>query len=167
MKLETNRLDIIPLSAHQLKLLTEDIERFEQELKCQYCGEDMEGFILQLFKGQIEVVQKHSENYLWHTFWLFRLKNENKFIGSACFKNAPSDNSEVEIGYGINKNFENKGYTTEAIKAMCEWALSQPFVTKIIAETDKVNIPSQRVLRKCNMEIYKETDECYWWQLTK
>lgn len=50
---------------------------------------------------------------------------------------------------------------------MCEWALKQPSVIKIVAETEKENVPSQRVLKKCNMKIYKEIEECYWWELTK
>lgn len=73
----------------------------------------------------------------------------------------------MEIGYGINNSFENLGYTTEAVNAMCKWALKQPSVTKIIAETEKTNIPSQRVLKKCNMKMYKETENCYWWELPK
>jgi len=166
MKLVTERLEIIPIDYNQLKLLTENVLQFERELNCKYCGEKMEGIILNIFKAQIELVRKNNENYFWYTFWLFKIKNEGKFIGSACFKNSPDNNCQVEIGYGINEKFQNKGYTTEAIKAMCEWALKQPLVSKVVAETEKGNIPSQKVLEKCNMIIFKETEECYWWQLT-
>lgn len=166
MKLETDRLEIIPLNYNQLKLLTEDVDQFERELNCQYCGEEMEGIILDIFKGQVEIVEKNRESYFWHTFWLFRIKNEGKFIGSACFKNSPDDKGEVEIGYGINENFRNYGYTTEAVSAMCKWAFKRPNVTRILAQTEKGNIASQKVLRKCNMKIFKETEKRYWWQLT-
>lgn len=165
MKLETERLEIIPLNYNQLNLLTENVIQFERELNCKYCGEEMEGIIADIFKAQIQLVQKNSKNYFWYTFWLFKIKNEGKFIGSACFKNSPDDNDQVEIGYGTNKEFQNYGYTTEAVNAMCEWALKQPSVSKVVAETEKDNIPSQKVLKKCNMEIFKETEECYWWQL--
>lgn len=53
------------------------------------------------------------------------------------------------------------------MNAMDEWALKQPSVIKTVAETEKENVPSQRVLKKCNMKIYKEIEECYWWELTK
>ena len=167
MKLKTERLELIPLNAYQLKLLTEDIIQFEKEIQCQYCGEEIEGGILKIFRGQIEVIKTNHGDYLWHTFWLFKLRNTDKFIGSASFKNIPSDRGEVEIGYGINKKFENYGYTTEAVNAMCEWALKQPGVKKIVAETEKGNIKSQRVLEKCKMIQFKETEDCYWWELTK
>lgn len=164
MTLETERLILIPLKGDQLKLLTENIAKFEKELNCEYYGEEMEGEILEIFEGQVEIV-KNNNNYIWHTFWLFKMKNESKFIGSACFKGEPSKNGDVEIGYGINKNYENRGYTTEAVKAMCEWALKQHHVTKVIAETEKDNFASHKILEKCNMKQYKETTDCYWWQL--
>lgn len=167
MKLETDRLEIIPLNADQLRLVTDNMIQFEQSMDCQYCGEAMEGIILRIFKGQIEAVLKNCQDYLWHTFWLFKLKHEEKFIGSACFKNSPKAHGEVEIGYGINQKFGNFGYTTEAVNAMCEWALKQPMVTKITAETDKENIPSQRVLQKCNMKMFKETEKHYWYELIR
>lgn len=167
MNLETNRLTIILLSAQQLKLLTNDTAQFEEELNCKYCGEKLEGILLEIFKGQAEIVEKNSENYLWHTFWFFKLKDEEKFIGSAAFKNAPDNDGQVEIGYGINEIFQNRGYTTEAVNAMCNWVLDQPSICKVIAETQKDNIESQRVLEKCNMKKFKETDECYWWELGK
>jgi RimJ/RimL family protein N-acetyltransferase len=50
---------------------------------------------------------------------------------------------------------------------MCNWALQQSCVTKVVAETEKDNIPSQKVLKKCNMKIFKETKECFWWELGK
>lgn len=165
MKLETNRLEIVALDEYYLKLITEDISRFEKELNCEYCGEEMKGIILQIFKNQIEVVKQNRDNYIWHTFWLFKLKSENKFIGSACFKNISYKDAQAEIGYGINTEFENQGYTTEAVDAMCKWALSKANIAKIIAETEIDNIPSQRVLKKCNMRIFKETEGCYWWEL--
>lgn len=34
MKIETDRLEIIPLNEDQLKLLIEDVDGFEQELDC-------------------------------------------------------------------------------------------------------------------------------------
>ena len=167
MKLETNRLEIVPLNSHELKLITENINEFEKELNCKYCGEEMDWIILKIFKSQIPLVQNNSEDYLWHTFWLFKLKNEEKFIGSACFKSIPDVNGEVEIGYGINENYKSNGYTTEAVTAMCKWALKHSSVTKVLAETEKNNIQSQRVLEKCDMKIFKETEDYYWWSLTK
>lgn len=125
----------------------------------------MKGIMLEIFRGQVKAIRNNNKDYLWHTVWLFKLKKDNKFIGSACFKNAPDEKKQVEIGYGINSIFSNLGYTTEAIGAICKWALDQPTVEAIVAETEKNNIPSQKVLKKCDMKIFKETKDCYWWIL--
>ncbi|EDK34760.1 GNAT family N-acetyltransferase [Clostridium kluyveri] len=56
-------------------------------------------------------------------------------------------------------------YMTEVVKSMCQWALSDKKVLRVIAGTDKNNIASQRVLKKCSFIIYDEDHENYLWQL--
>ena len=70
-------------------------------------------------------------------------------IGSLSFKGI-SENGIVEIGYGINDGYENKGYTTEAVGAVVKWAAKQPNVNQIEAEAEESNPASIRVLEKCN-----------------
>ena len=68
-------------------------------------------------------------------------------MGDLCFKGLP-ETGHPEIGYGIEPEFWNQGYTTEAVRAACCWALQQPGVSAIEAETDPGNAASQAVLRK-------------------
>ncbi|MCU0079807.1 GNAT family N-acetyltransferase [Extibacter muris] len=42
----------------------------------------------------------------------------------------PDMNQEVEIGYGLGKEFEHSGYMPEAVQAMCKWALEQENVAQ-------------------------------------
>lgn len=53
----------------------------------------------------------------------------------------------------------------EAAKAMCEWALKQNDVTSVIAETESDSFASQRILKCCGFEKYKEEEETIWWKL--
>ena len=163
-KIETERLTIIPLAPQELRLLLDNMKAFEQQLNCAYDGEPLDGHLLDIMNGQYIVMVNDTDNYIWHTFWQIILKSSNTIIGSMCFKGLPDVNGEVEIGYGINSPYENNNYTTEAVQEMCEWALKQPSVKGVIAETEKDNIASQRVLQKCSMTIYKETDTCFWWK---
>ena len=71
---------------------------------------------------------------------------------------------EVEIGYGLGKEFEHNGYMTEAVQAMCKWALKQENVSHIIAETDIDGFASQRILQRCGF-VEKRREETIWWQL--
>ncbi len=163
-ELGTERLTVFPLTPPQLRLLLDDVKAFEQELACTYDGEPLTGFIYNIMDGQYKVIVDDIDNYLWHTFWMILHNKSNVVIGSMCFKGLPDANSDVEIGYGINTPYQNNNYITEAVKAIRNWAIQQPIVKGFIAETEKDNIASQRVLQKCSMKIYKETDTCFWWR---
>ena len=70
----------------------------------------------------------------------------------------PNENGEVEIGYGLGKAYRRNGYMTEAIKAMCEWALKQTGVSAVIAQTDFDGFASQKVLERCGFKKYSEAE---------
>lgn len=162
--IETERMTLIPLDQNGLRMLLEDMSALEKKLDIQYRGEPIAEHFRWILRGQLTAVINHPDTWYWHTFWLFRRREDGVVMGSACFKNDPKDGA-VEIGYGINSGFEGWGYTTEAVKAMCQWAFVQPGVRKVIAETDKDNIASQRVLQKCGMKRFDETEESYWWSV--
>lgn len=164
MILETKRLYLIPLTANQLELWTYNIPALEKELNCVYQGDVMKGEFLDIVKMQLNITRKDEKNYLFHSFWLLMLKDKRIIIGATDFKNIPNKYGEVEIGYGLNSAYEHNGYMTEAVIKMCSWALNQPNVCSIIAETEKYNISSYHVLERCNMKLYKETDISYWWR---
>lgn len=85
-------------------------------------------------------------------------------VGSADFKDIPNANAEVEIGYGLGKEFEHNGYMTEAVKAMCKLAVKQNGVKNIIAETDLDSFASQRILERVGFKKYYEANTI-WWRL--
>lgn len=162
--LQTERLELIPLTAKQLKLLIEDITALEAELNCHYQAEPLEGFFLEIVKGQLAITEQDPTNFMWHSFWLIIRKNDRIVVGSADFKDIPNRNNEVEIGYGLGKKFEHNGYMTEATKGICDWALSQKGVSNIIAETDLDGFASQRILQRCGFKEYARGETC-WWKL--
>jgi RimJ/RimL family protein N-acetyltransferase len=141
MMIETDRLYLIPLTANQLKLWIEDIPALEKELNCSYQAEPMEGVFLHIVKGQYEITVNVELNYLYHSFWFLVRKTDRIVIGSVDFKGFPNADGEVEIGYGLGKEFEHNGYMTEAVQAMCHWAMEQELISHVIAETDIGNIP--------------------------
>jgi RimJ/RimL family protein N-acetyltransferase len=54
---------------------------------------------------------------------------------------------------------------TEAVIVLLHWALIQPMVTAVIAETDKNNKASQKVIGKVGMKFYYETEREIWWRI--
>lgn len=69
MIIQTERLELIPLTPNQLKLWIKDVPALEKELDCTYKAESMEGFFLEIVKGQYEITRKDPNNYLWHSFF--------------------------------------------------------------------------------------------------
>lgn len=165
MNLETNRLKIIPLSITQFSLLLEGIDKMESELKLSPSGEKFDEHTQAAMSVLYEEALNNLNDYLWYTNWQIIFTSENKSIGSACFMKKPDESGCVEIGYGINTEYRNKGYATEAIQTICSWALSQPTVKIIIAETEKENYASHKVLQRCGMTIYNESDQSFFWRL--
>lgn len=164
MMIETSRLYLIPLTANQLKLWIEDIPALEKELNCSYHAEPMEGVFLDIVKEQFEITARDEPNYLYHSFWFLVRKTDRIVVGSADFKDLPNADGEVEIGYGLGKEFEHNGYMTEAVQAMCQWAMKQERIFHVIAETDIAGIQSQRILERCNFKQYKK-EKTLWWKL--
>ena len=164
MKIETERLELHVLDAHQMRLWLDDIPQLEKELDCSYKAEPMEGFFRTIVEKQATITEENSKEYFWHSFWFLIRKNDRTVVGSADFKRPPDENGEVEIGYGLGKEFEHNGYMTEAVRAMCAWAKVQPEVKYIIAETEPENIRSQNILRRCGFEETSR-DESIWWRL--
>lgn len=95
--------------------------------------------------------------------WLVIEKMSNLAIGDMGFKGRPSAASTVEIGYGIAPAFQNKGYATEAVSKLLEWAFSQN-VAIVSAECLQDNLPSIRVLEKLGMKQVEQQGSMLYWQ---
>ena len=88
----------------------------------------------------------HSDQWEWYAIWMIERK-DGTHIGELCFKGL-SEAGSAEIGYGIAEDYQGCGYATEAVSALVDWALKQPGVSCVTAETEESNIASQRVLQK-------------------
>lgn len=83
-------------------------------------------------------------------------------IGGIGFKSAPNESGEVEIGYGVSQSYQGRGVASEAVLAVCDFA--RHGARFVIAETDRDNVASQRVLEKCGFSCHEETDQMLRWR---
>lgn len=130
--LKTKRLILSPMSEEEILGMIEQEE--SEELR-------------QAYQEMLEGCRKDPENHIWYAPWKMVLKQDGTMIGDVDFK-GPAKNHAVEIGYGVQKPYEGKGYTTEAVKAMIDWAFSNEDVIFVEAETAPDNKASQRILEK-------------------
>ena len=74
-------------------------------------------------------------------------------IGDIGFHAPPDELGEVSIGFGIVPAARRRGYAVEALRVVLDWALGQPEVRSVHADTDLVNLASQRVLLGAGMQV--------------
>lgn len=95
--------------------------------------------------------------------WYFVVSDETAgervLIGDGGFKGPPAADGSVEIGYSVLARFRNKGYATEAVKALVMWAFEHPQVKRVVAEALAENQASIRVLDKAGFTAVGEGSE--------
>lgn len=78
----------------------------------------------------------------------FYSKENKKVIGAGSIK-YDEDTKAYELGYNLNRKFWNKGYATEASKAIIQWAYQTLNARDFVAAHVTANIASGKVLLKC------------------
>ena len=165
--LETKKLKLIPLDVLNLRYSIEDRRKMESNLGVKISDTELEEPVKEAMRTSLKMVLENKKDYLWFTSWEIILKKENRIIGGLCFKGSPDEKGRVEIGYGMQEEYRCKGYATETVKELITWAFSFNNVTEIIAETEKDNLPSHRVLEKIGMQKYEENEKMFWWRINK
>jgi RimJ/RimL family protein N-acetyltransferase len=80
--------------------------------------------------------------------WVITMKETGTLMGMIDVRLEPHAN----LGYVLAQPYWNKGYTTEAVKAVVEWAMGQEEICRVWAVCDVENIASARVLAKAGLE---------------
>jgi ribosomal-protein-alanine N-acetyltransferase len=91
------------------------------------------------------------------------ISGEEVGAGLAGFKGIPDAAGVTEIGYGIAPSYQNKGYMSEAIRALVDWALSQP-TCKAVTATTVENPASRRLLEKLGARLVTEDAASTSWE---
>lgn len=164
MEVSTKRLRLIPLNAKYLELLINEEETVETELSLSSHEVFLDEELRQALKFRLSKVLEDEENYIWYTNWLIVSKEKNCIVGGIMLKGLPNEQGEVVIGYYTFPQYQGMGYMTETVRMMKDWLLRQSSVKYVIADTDKNNIASHRVLQKAGATLYSESEELYFWR---
>ena len=96
MMIETERLQLIPLTPDQLRLWVTDMAELESELGVVYDAEPMEGIFLKIVEGQCGITEKDEAHYVYHTFWfLVRMVPRITAVSENTLAAAPEWNSQI------------------------------------------------------------------------
>lgn len=164
MILETKRLLIRAMNPDELVKYSANINPFSDSHVTIAKNEIDEQLRPVLLSKVIPEVRSNKQDYLFYTLWLMIEKKFNLSIGSIMFKGLPDAEGRAEIGYGTHQEFQNKGFMTEAVGALCSWAFETGKVSSIIAETAKDNPASFGVLENNSFTKFKENDKYFYWE---
>ena len=92
-------------------------------------------------RRDMQVIGGAVNFYVW-------LLDTDQFIGRVYIHKKAELDGEVEIGYGISGEYRNKGYATEAAKALVRFAFEQVGLGELCAIVRPENTASRRVIEK-------------------
>ncbi|MEO8149997.1 MAG: GNAT family N-acetyltransferase [Bacteroidia bacterium] len=165
MIIETQRLKLIPLTHNQLKLYLEQNILLNDELEIKINKLDLHPELSEAIEQTLlPNTSAQKKNYLHCTLWAMILIENNVMIGSFLFADTPNAAGEIEIGYGIDVAYRNRGYLSETLAAVAAWTKTQPEIKMIIAQTDENNLPSVQALIKNKFVQYKKQESQVWFK---
>ena len=165
--LRTSRLLLIPLTLSQLQLYLTNLPALEAELDLSISRDVLTERVKGAIRKKIEkMIRMDEAHYPWQTYWLIIVSADKFGAGLAGFKGVPDATGSTEIGYGIDPNYQNQGYMSEAVKALVDWALGHSFCNTVTA-TAVENPASRRLLEKLGAQLVEENKESSSWRIDR
>jgi len=163
----THRLLLVPLTSSQLQLCLTNLPTLEAEIGLSISRDVQTKRVQRAIRTKLKKMEKIDEvHHLWQTYWLIVISVDNFGAGLAGFKGVPNENGSTEIGYGIDPAYRNKGYTSEAVQALVDWALEHPFCKAVTATTVE-NPASRRLLEKLGAHLVAKDGLSTSWEFVK
>jgi RimJ/RimL family protein N-acetyltransferase len=95
-------------------------------------------------------------------FYRITRASDGRAIGGIGFKSRPEHGS-VEIGYGLAPSARGSGYAAEAAAALLTVATSHG-LDRVVADTDRGNIASQRTLERAGFTCRRDEADLYFYE---
>jgi GNAT superfamily N-acetyltransferase len=163
--LSTPRLSLVCLTEFQLECCLYNLPELEADLGMPIASDAIDDNVIRAMGlKMLKMSSMHPERHPWQTYWLIVVKEASIGAGFIGFKGYPNAEGETEIGYGISPQYQGKGYMTEAVRALCDWAFSHPFVSAVTATT-VTNPASNRVLEKVGAQIVSVDESSTNWKI--
>jgi len=146
MKLITKRLILRPLKDSDAKSIVEniddlDVSKWLLAVPYPYKLKDAKDWIK---KNKENWREKNKDDYSFG----IELKEEKKIIGGIGIHKINKFQGKANIGYWIGKKYWRKGYGTEALKAILDFAFKKLKLRRIEAEVFVGNSSSGKLLEK-------------------
>ncbi|HPI98578.1 MAG TPA: GNAT family N-acetyltransferase [Synergistales bacterium] len=163
LTIEGDRINLVMLTMEDLLLWLHDPPALTRRMGITNLEEKLNDQMEKVFRSKIDQIFHDRDNIFWYTYFAVVVKDINTTIGLVGFKGTPDRNGWSEIGYGINPAFQNQGYATEMVRILRDWSFRNTSIKAIFAETERINIPSRKVLEKTGFRRIEEDEEMIRW----
>jgi [ribosomal protein S5]-alanine N-acetyltransferase len=161
LKIETERLELIA----ETRELAEAQAAGRRQLAAAIRAEVPEGWppegtaeALLMFAAHLRRDPTLAGWLVWYWILVDPATGSRTLIGDGGFTSPPVDGM-VATGYELLPAYRGKGYATEAVRALVDWAFAHPEVRKVVAETLPDNEPSIRVLQRTGFRRARKSSE--------
>lgn len=97
------------------------------------------------------IIAKYDKNT--PSQWVLVLKENSKVIGIAGFIEVDFQSARGEIAYVLSPDFQNRGYMTEALRAIVHYGFTEMKLHRIQAKCEIDNYGSEKVMQKLGMQL--------------
>lgn len=165
--IRSRRLRLVPCSLAVAEAVLLDRGKAQLLLRLdfhrEWPGPDTRDF----FPYYVHLLRRDPELLPWGV-WLMALDGPNgPVIGDLGFKGPPDERGVIDVGYSVVPEERAKGYATEAMRALIDWAFGSPMVKTLTADCEQANPASAAVLEKIGMELDGKKRHLLHWKMTR
>ncbi|HKG57649.1 MAG TPA: GNAT family N-acetyltransferase [Candidatus Limnocylindrales bacterium] len=146
--IRTERLELVSFSPEVMRaVLDGDLARASQKLGATVPG-DLRERLGELFLIRLDDIDRDASVQPWvaRAIVLTDELGVRRLVGSVGFHGPPNDDGRVEIGYHVEPGFRRRGFATEAVRALLEWAWREHRISRYRASVAPTNVASLAVV---------------------
>jgi ribosomal-protein-alanine N-acetyltransferase len=155
----TERLELLPITLPMIEAVFVGDRSRAESLAGARLPEAWPGRALveRAFSADPALIAADPERRLWGDRLMIARRNEDgggerRVVGSVIFHGRPDEGGVAEVGYGVERESQGRGFATEATRASVAWALAQELCHAVQATTYPWHTASLRVIEKLGMQ---------------
>jgi ribosomal-protein-alanine N-acetyltransferase len=144
------RLELVSFSTRAMRaVLSDDFATAEAELGAAV-PRGLKERLGELFEARLAEVDADPSLLPWvaRAIVLTNGKGVRRVVGSIGFHGAPNDTGQVEIGYHVESPYRRRGFATEAVRGLIDWAVREHDVRRFRASVAPSNAPSLAIMSR-------------------
>ncbi|MEH2181661.1 GNAT family N-acetyltransferase [Nostoc sp.] len=165
LHITTQRLELLPCSLEVAQaVVTRNKPQVEKLLGVWVPDDWYASEVLDFFPMYAQMLVDDPSQLGWG-IWLMIHVADSTLIGDLGFGGKPDRTGTVEMGYEVLSAYRQQGFAFEAVKALVDFAFTQPELKRIIAHSPEDHVASIRILEKLGMQQIARDENLLKWEL--